>query len=77
MMSRVDIPELNEKFERIEKSVNIAEISKIMAEIYRYTYDQYLMIPICEFPEKIATTKRIPQSNPGFRRTDRNFIKQQ
>ncbi len=73
MMSRVDIPELNEKFERIVKSTDVAEMSKLMAEIYRYAYDQYLMIPICEFPEKIATTKRIPPWNPGVRRVDRNY----
>jgi len=58
--SAVNIPELNERFRRMGKSTDIAEISKLVVEIYRYAYDQYLNIPICEFPDQIATTKRIP-----------------
>lgn len=68
-----DEAELNEKFERAEKSTDIAEISKQMAEIYRYAYDHYLMVPICEIPDMIAITKRIPKWNPGLRRMDRNY----
>lgn len=70
--STVNLAELNQRFERIEKSKDIAEVSKLMAEIYRYAYDQYLMIPICEFSEKIATTKRVPPWDPG-RHNDRNY----
>ncbi len=73
VLSAVNIPQLNERFERIEKSIDIAEISKLMAEIYRYAYDNYLFIPICDIPEKIATTKRIPKWDPGIRRNDRNY----
>ncbi len=71
--SSVNIPELNQKYERIQKSMDFGEISRLMADIYRYAYDNYLMIPICEFPSKIATTKRIPQWDPGLRRRDRNY----
>ena len=71
--STVNIPELNERFERIEKRLDMNEISKLMVEIYRYAYDHYLMIPICDIPEKIATTKRIPKWDPGLRRGDRNY----
>ncbi len=71
--STVNIPELNERFERIERSLDITEISKLLAEIYRYAYDQYLMAPICEIPVKIAATKRIPKWNPGLRRMDNNY----
>ncbi len=70
--STVNIPELNERFERIEKSLDIDEISKLLSEIYRYAYDNYLMIPICEIPDKIATTKRIPKWDLGLR-NDRNY----
>ncbi len=70
--STVNIPELNARFERIEKSLDIDEISKLLSEIYRYAYDSYLMIPICEIPDKIATTKKVPQWEPGFR-NDRNY----
>ncbi len=71
--SRVNIPELNEKFERMEKSLDIAEVSKLLVDVYRYAYDQYSKIPICEIPDKIATTKRIPKWHPGLRRNDRNY----
>ena len=70
--SSVNIPELNERFGRIQKTLDIAEISKLMAEIYRYAYDNYLMIPICEIPDLIATTKKVPKWNPGLR-NDRNY----
>jgi ABC-type transport system substrate-binding protein len=73
MRSTVNIPELNERFERINQSLNVTEISKLMAEIYRYAYDQYLMIPISEIPDMIATTKRISKWDPGRRRNDRNY----
>ncbi len=71
--SSVNIPELNERFERISKSLDVPEISKLLAEIYRYAYDQYLMVPICEIPLKIATTKRIPKWDPGLHRMDNNY----
>ena len=71
--SHVNIPELNERFEKIEKSIDVGEIRKLMAEIFRYAYDHYLSIPICEIPDVIATTKRIPQWNLGQRRVDRNY----
>ena len=29
-----------------------------MAEIYRYAYDHYLMIPICELPDKDCYDKK-------------------
>jgi peptide/nickel transport system substrate-binding protein len=73
VLSMVNIPELNEKFEKIEKSVDVAEISRLLSEIYRYAYDHYLMVPICEIPEKIATRKEIPKWDPGLRRADRNY----
>ncbi len=71
--SAVNIPELNAKFEKIDKSMDTAEISKLMSEIYRFAYDNYLMVTICEIPEKLATTQRIPKWNPGVR-NDRNYI---
>jgi peptide/nickel transport system substrate-binding protein len=72
-LSTVNIPELNQKIDRIEKSMDISEISRLMAEIYQYAYDNYLMIPICETFVEIATTKRIPKWDPGLRRNDRNY----
>jgi peptide/nickel transport system substrate-binding protein len=70
--STVNIPDLNEKFRRMEKSKDVNEISKILAEIYRYAYDNYLMVPMCELSEKIATRKWIPTWNAGIR-NDRNY----
>ncbi len=69
----VNIPELNEKFARIAKSMDIAEITKLMAEVNRYAYEHYLVLPICEFSEKIATTKRISKWELGGRQNDRNY----
>ena len=71
--STVNIPELNERFERIGKSLDIAEITKLLAEICRYAYDNYLVIPMCDLPDMIAATKRIPKWNPGLLRNDMNY----
>ncbi len=71
--SSVNIPYLNERFERIDKSLNIAEISKLMAEIYQYAYDHYLTVPICELSELTATTKKIAKWDLGHRRQSRNY----
>ncbi len=73
VLSSVNMPDLNARFEKIEKSKDLAEISKLMAEIYRIAYDNYLMVTVCEIPDKIATTKRIPSWNTGLRRSDRNY----
>ena len=69
----INVPEVNEKFERIAKSVKIAEVSKNLSEIYRYTYDHYVDIPILEFSEMIVTSRRIPKWDTGSRPTDRNY----
>jgi ABC-type transport system substrate-binding protein len=71
--ARVNIPELNERFERIGKSLDPAEVSRLLAEVYKYAYDQYSQITICEIPGKIATTKRIPAWDLGHRHQDRNY----
>ncbi len=67
------IPALDERFEKILNSVDLTEVSRLMGEISRYVYDQYIIIPICEIPDVIATTKKVPEWNPGSRRNDRNF----
>ena len=71
--SAVNVPEVNDRFARIDKSMDITEISKLLAEIYRIEYDLYLTVAVCEIPDMIATTKRIPKWDPGFRRNDRNY----
>jgi peptide/nickel transport system substrate-binding protein len=69
----VKIPYLDEKIEKILSSVDLAEVERLMGEIYRYSYDQYLMVPICDLNNIIATTKQIPTWDPGLRRRDRNY----
>jgi peptide/nickel transport system substrate-binding protein len=71
--SSANIPELNEKFDRIEKSLDVAEVSSLLSDIYRFAYDNYLAIPICEISDRIATIKRIPKWDTGRRRNDRNY----
>ncbi len=71
--STVNIPELNEKFERIGKSLDISEIARLLVEISRYAYDHYLLVPICELPDKIAHTQKIPVWNPGVHRMGYNY----
>ncbi len=66
-------PEINKRFERIEKSTEVSEIAKLMAEMIRIVHENYLVIPILEFSEKIATTKRIPPWDMGGRQNDRNY----
>jgi peptide/nickel transport system substrate-binding protein len=72
--STVNNAEVNERFDRINKSLDTAEVSKLLGEIWRWAYDQYAAIPICEIPYKIATTKRIPPWDPGRRRNDLNYL---
>ncbi len=64
---------LDDMINRAEKSMNLAEVEKIIGDIYRYAYDQYIFIPICDISDEIATTKRIPRWDQGSRRTDRNY----
>jgi peptide/nickel transport system substrate-binding protein len=70
----VNIPELNERFERMTKSLDVAEISKLMAEVYRYAYDQHLMVTLCEISDLLVTAKRVPKWNLGRRRLDVNYF---
>jgi ABC-type transport system substrate-binding protein len=66
-------PKLDDMINRAEKSLSLAEVEKIIGDIYRYAYDQYIFIPICDISDEIATTKRIPLWDPGLRRADRNY----
>ncbi len=68
-----NIPKLDEMFDKAIKSLNSTEVEKLLGDIYRYSYDQHLMIPICEIPDIIATGKKIPKWHPGRRRNDRNY----
>jgi peptide/nickel transport system substrate-binding protein len=71
--STVNIPELDKKFQTIAKSLDITEVEKLMGEIHRYVYDNYLMVPIAGIPDKIATTKKVPKWDPGHHRRDTNY----
>jgi peptide/nickel transport system substrate-binding protein len=78
--SHVLLPYIDERVERASSTLDIAEMEKLLGEIYRYVYDQYLVIPICEIDNLIATTKRIPTWDPGLRRLNmdyRRLIRQQ
>ena len=72
--STVNVPEINERFDKIGRSLDRSEVSRLLAEIWRWAYDQYAAIPICEIPYKIATTKRISPWDPGRRRNDLNYL---
>ena len=67
------IPELDKRFDRIAMSLDPGEVEKIMREIYRYAYDHYLIVPICELSELTATTKKIAKWDLGHRRQSRNY----
>ncbi len=73
MESTVNIPELNERFERIEKSMDISEIQTLLAEIYRYSYDHFLEVPVCGIVSINVTSKKIPKWDLGQRLRCRNF----
>jgi ABC-type transport system substrate-binding protein len=66
-------PKMDAMFDRGLKSLDMDEVTKIMGEIYRYVYDQYFWVNICEIDDTIITSKRIPKWDPGRRRNDRNF----
>ena len=66
-------PKVDECFKRATTTLDVAEVAKNLGEIYRYTYDQHLTIPICMINDEIAITKRIPEWDPGRRRNDRNI----
>jgi peptide/nickel transport system substrate-binding protein len=69
----VKIPYLDERFERALNSVDLAEVARLMGEVYRFIYDQYLAIPVCDLGNMIATTKQIPIWDPGQGRRNRNY----
>ncbi len=71
--SAVNIPELDERFEKLQRSLDLDEISSLMREIYRYAYDHYLIIPVCQLSEITATNQKIPTWDLGHRRHSRNY----
>jgi peptide/nickel transport system substrate-binding protein len=60
-------------FDKASKSLDPAEVAKLMVDVYQYIYDQYHYIPICGLDGVLATTKRIPKWDPGDRRNERNL----
>jgi ABC-type transport system substrate-binding protein len=72
-LTHVKLPYLDERFEKIFKSLDLTEVERLMGEMYCYTYDNYLVVPICDLDDIIATSKKIPPWDPGLRRRDLNF----
>ena len=71
--SVVKLPELDAMFEKMHNSLDEAEVKRLQAKIYRYAYDNYVMMPICEISEKMAISKKVPMWDPGKRRNSRNI----
>ncbi len=44
-----------------------------IVDLYRYMYDNYVFVPICDIDDEIAVSKRVPKWEPGYRRNDRNY----
>ena len=59
--------------DRAERSLDRAEVAKIVADLYRYRYDNYVFVPICDIDDEMAVSKRVPKWEPGYRRNDRNY----
>lgn len=72
-VSLVKDPKVDQIIDRAEASQDRAEVGRLMIELYRYMYDNYVFIPICNIHGEMATTKRVVPWNPGSRRGDRNF----
>lgn len=66
-------PRADEMIDRLERSLDRAEVEKLLVDLYRFTYDNYVFIPICDIHDEIAVNKRVPKWEPGYRRADRNF----
>jgi peptide/nickel transport system substrate-binding protein len=66
-------PKMDVWLKKASSSLDEAEVAKNLGEAYRYSYDQYLTIPICMVNHEIAATKRVPDWDPGLRRDDRNI----
>ncbi len=66
-------PKVDQMIDQTERSLDRAEIERIMVDLYRYMYDNFVFIPICDIHDEVATSKRIPKWEPGYRRGDRNL----
>ncbi len=66
-------PKYDAWFKKAYSSLDEAEVAKILGEMYRVSYDQHLIVPICSINDEIACTKRVPDWDPGQRRDDRNY----
>ncbi len=72
-MTYVKIPELDQMFDKISKSLDISEVEQYMGKMYRYIYDQYLIVPICEINSEYMVSKKIPEWDMGRGRWNRNY----
>jgi peptide/nickel transport system substrate-binding protein len=66
-------PKVDQMIERAEKSLDRIEVEKLLVDLYRYSYDNYVFVPICDIHDEIAVNKRVPKWEPGDRRADRNL----
>ncbi len=72
-MTLVKDPKADEMLERAERSTDRSEVEKVVANLYRYMYDNYVFIPICDIDDEIATSKKVPKWEPSTRRNDINI----
>ena len=66
-------PNLDKWYNAAASSLDPAEVSSYLGKIYRYAYDQYLMIPITMIDAVIVTTKELPPWDPGVGRYQYNY----
>jgi peptide/nickel transport system substrate-binding protein len=66
-------PKADEMIDRVEKSLDRAEVEKLVIDLYRYTYDNHFYVAICDIDDEIAISKKVPPWDPGLRRVDRNY----
>ena len=66
-------PKVDQLIDQAERSLDRAEVERIMVDLYRYMYDNFVFIPVCDIHDEVATSKRIPKWEPGYRRGDRNL----
>jgi peptide/nickel transport system substrate-binding protein len=69
----INDPKADGMIDRAEKSLDRTEVEKITVDLYRYTYENYIYIPVCDIDDMIATNRKVPKWEPGYRRVDRNI----
>jgi len=65
--------EADKILDKVNVSLDLVEVEKLIGDFTRFLYNNYIRIPICQINVEVGTTKDIPEWDLGARGFGKNL----